>query len=67
MALFTVTISNLAPALERQNQEVQLIDRFLMHAARELHSNQGKKTSENIIGDNNAIVGSWTYTPQAAS
>jgi hypothetical protein len=67
MALFTLTISNLSPALDRQNQEVQLIDRYLEHAAREVHSNQGKKTSGNILGDNNAIVSSWVYTPQAAS
>jgi hypothetical protein len=67
MALFTLTINNLSPALERQSQEAQLIDRFLMHAAREMHSNQGKKASGNIIGDNNAVVGNWTYTPQASS
>jgi hypothetical protein len=67
MALFTLTINNLSPALDRQHQEVQRVHQFLEAAALDVRSAGGKKTSANLIGDGGAVVGSWTFTPQAGS
>ena len=66
MALLTLTINNASPALDKQHQEVQLIDRALILAKMEIRSNGGKKTSGNIT-DAGVVLGSWTYVPQAAS
>jgi hypothetical protein len=67
MALFTLSI-NLAPALERQHQELQRIQQFLVLAAEDMRSAGGRKTSGSIIDTGGAtVVGSWTYTPQAGS
>jgi hypothetical protein len=66
MALFTLSISNLSPALEKQNQEVASIHRYLLLAAQDVRSMGGKKTSGNIL-DNAVVVGSWTLTSQAGS
>jgi hypothetical protein len=66
MSLFTLSISNLSPALDKQNQEVASIHRYLVLAAQDMRSAGGKKTSGNIL-DGATVVGSWTLTPQAAS
>jgi hypothetical protein len=66
MALFTLTINNLSTALDRQNQEVTQIHRYLNLAAQEMRAAGGKKTSGNIV-DGSTVVGSWTYVPQATS
>ena len=66
MALFTLTINNLSPALDKQNQEVTNIHRYLNLAEQDVRSAGGKKTSGNIL-DGATVVGSWAYTPQAAS
>jgi hypothetical protein len=66
MALYTLTISNLSPALEKQHQEVAIIHRYLNLAAQDVRGAGGKKTSGNIL-DGATVVGSWTFTPQAAS
>jgi hypothetical protein len=67
MSLCVVTINNLSPLLDRQHQEVQLIDRALTLAKADIRSKSGKKTSGNINGDGGVLLGTWTYTPQAGS
>jgi len=67
MSLFTLTINNLSPAMDKQHQELQRVHQFLEAAAIDVRNAGGKKTSGNILGDGGAVVGSWTLTPQAAS
>jgi hypothetical protein len=67
MALLTLTVNNASPALDKQHQEVQLIDRALQLAKTDIRSNGGKKTSGNIANDGGVVIGTWTYTPQASS
>jgi hypothetical protein len=68
MALFTLSTSNLSPALDRQHQEVQRVHQYLQAAALDVRSSGGKKTSRNILDNAGAtVVGSWTYTPQAST
>ena len=68
MSLFTLSISNLSPPMEKQHQELQLVHRYLTLAAEDMRSAGGKKTSGNILDVGGATtVGSWVYTPQAAS
>jgi hypothetical protein len=68
MSLFTLTINNLSPALERQHQELQRIQQYLVLAAEDMRGAGGKKTSGNIIDTGGAtVVGSWSYVPQAGS
>jgi hypothetical protein len=67
MALFTLTINNLSPALEKQNQEVERLHRYLNLAIQDFRGAGGKHTSGNIVDAGGAtVVGSWTYTPQAS-
>jgi hypothetical protein len=68
MALFTLTINNLSPALEKQHQEVERIHKYLNLAIQDVRGAGGKHTSGNIIESGGVtVVGSWTYTPQALS
>jgi hypothetical protein len=67
MALLTLTVNNLAPALDRKVQEVQIIERALALAAQAIRSPGGAVTSGNINGDGGVLLGTWTYTPQASS
>jgi hypothetical protein len=68
MALFTLTINNFATALDKQHQEVQRIHCYLNLAAQDVRGAAGKHTSGNILDPGGVtVVGSWTYTPQAAS
>jgi hypothetical protein len=68
MSLFTLTINNLSPAMEKQAQEAQRIHQYLQAAALDMRSAGGKKTSGNILDNAGAtVVGSWTYVPQAGS
>jgi hypothetical protein len=68
MALFTLTINNLSPALEKQNHEVERIHKYLELAIQDVRGSGGKHTSGNILDNaGTVVVGSWTYTPQAAN
>jgi hypothetical protein len=72
MPLFTLTINNLSPAMDRQNHEVTLIHKYLELAIQDVRGAGGKKTSGNITDNlgnagGTVVVGSWAYTPQAAS
>jgi hypothetical protein len=67
VALLTLTVPNLSPALDKQHQEVALISRALHLASNDIRSAGGKKTSGNIIDTGGVTVGSWTYVPQAGS
>ena len=68
MALFTLTINNFATPLDRQHQEVQRIEKYLNFASQDVRSSGGKHTSGTILDQGGVtVVGSWTYTPQAAS
>jgi hypothetical protein len=66
MALFTLTINNLSPALDKQHQESERVHRYTESAMQDFHSGGGRRTSGNIV-DGSTTVGSWTYTPQASS
>jgi hypothetical protein len=68
MALFTLTINNLSPALALQSQEVERIHKYLHLAIQDLRGSGGKHVSGNIVEAGGVtVVGSWTYTPQASS
>ena len=68
MALFVLTINNLSPALEKQNQEVERIQHFAERGLQALRAAGGAVTSGNIMADGGVtVVGSWSYTPQAGS
>jgi len=67
MALVTVTVNNASPALDKQHQEVALVQRALHLAALDIRAAGGTKTSGNITGDGGAVLRSWTYTLQASS
>jgi hypothetical protein len=68
MALFTLTINNLSPALDKQNQEVTVIQNYAEQALHAVRAAGGALTSGNIMAPGGAtVVGSWTYTPQATS
>jgi hypothetical protein len=67
MALLTLTVNNLSPALDKKFQEVQVIARALELAAQAIRSAGGVVTSGNINGDGGIVLGNYTYTPQAAS
>jgi hypothetical protein len=67
MALFTLTVNNLSPALDKKFQEVQIIARALDLAESSVRGAGGQATSGNINGDGGILLGTWTYTPQASS
>lgn len=68
MALFTLTINNLSPALEMKHQEVERIQSYAQSAVHDLRAAGGAVTSGNILAPGGAtVVGSWVYTPQASS
>lgn len=70
MALFTLTINNLSPALDKRVHEVERMARFLRQVQQNVQSGGGLVTSGNIIDAGplgNVVVGTWTYTPQASS
>ena len=67
MALFTLTINNLAPAFDKKNQEVERIARYLGYAAQAVQSTGGALTNGSILDNSNTVMGTWIYTPQAAS
>jgi hypothetical protein len=68
MALFTLTINNLSPALEKKVQEVAVIQQYTEQALQAVRAAGGVQTSGNILAPGGAtVVGSWTYTPQATS
>jgi len=68
MALFSLTINNLSPALDKQNHEVERIHKYLNLAIQDLRGSGGKHISGNIVEAGGVtVVGSWTYTAQAAS
>jgi hypothetical protein len=66
MSLAVITINVPSPVLDKQHQEVQLIDRALQLAKQDIRSNGGKKTSGTIT-DGGVVIGTWTYSPSAAS
>jgi hypothetical protein len=66
MSLAVITINVPSPVLDKQHQEVQLIDRALQLAKGDIRSNGGKKTSGTIT-DAGVTLGTWTYSPSAAS
>jgi hypothetical protein len=66
MALLTLTVNNLSPALDKRFQEVQVIARALDLAENAIRSAGGQTASGNIT-DAGVTLGTWTYTPQASS
>lgn len=67
MALLTLTVNNPSPALDKQHQESSIIDRALDLAKTDIRSHGGKRTSGNIVDSGGAVLGTWIYTPVAAS
>jgi hypothetical protein len=68
MALFTVTINNLSPALEKRVQEAAVIQQYSEIALQAMRAAGGTQTSGNILAPGGAtVVGSWSWTPQAGS
>lgn len=67
MALFTLTINNLSPMLDKRHSEVERVRRYLVQAQQDLGAGVGTKTTGNLTDGPTNIVGSWTYTPQASS
>jgi hypothetical protein len=65
--LFTLTVNNQAPAMEKMYSELAFITRALALATEDVQRNGGNKTSGNIVNDGATVIGSWTYTPQAMS
>jgi hypothetical protein len=56
MALLSLTVNNLSPALDKQSQEVAQIARALDLAAQDIRMNGGV-----------TVLGSWVYVAQASS
>ena len=67
MSLAVITINNLSPALDKKFQEVQVVARGLELAAQAIRGAGGQVTSGDILNDGAAVIGTWTYTPQAGS
>jgi hypothetical protein len=67
MALFTLTVLNQSPAIEKMSSELAFIERALTLAVQDVRSSGGAKTAGNIVNDGATVIGSWTYTPQAAT
>jgi hypothetical protein len=64
----SVTINNFSPALGTKQAEVEKIHRLLEQLGENLHQAGGGLTSGNLTdGNNSSVLGTWTYTPQAAS
>jgi hypothetical protein len=54
--------------MEKQHQEVERIHQYLNRALQDVRGSGGKHLSGNILDAGGVtVVGSWTYTPQAAS
>jgi hypothetical protein len=66
MALFTLTINNLSPVLDKRHSEVERVRRYLVQAQQDVGAGVGTKTTGNVT-EGSTVVGSWTYTPQASS
>jgi hypothetical protein len=67
MPLAVITVDVPAIALEKRHQEVRVIARALRLAEQAISSANGHKTSGDILTDGATKIGSWTYSPQAAS
>jgi hypothetical protein len=67
MPLATITVNNLAPALEKRGSETTHVERCLLLAAQAIDAGRGTVTSGNIIGDFGVVLGSWVYVPQASN
>jgi hypothetical protein len=68
MALFTVTINNLSPALEKRVQEVTIVQQYVEQALQAMRAAGGVQSSGNILAPGGAtVVGNWTYVAQASS
>jgi hypothetical protein len=67
MALFVLTVNNPSVALDKQHQESAIVHRALTLAMQDFRANGGKKVTANITDDGARIIGSYVYTPQAAS
>ncbi len=66
MALLTLTVNNLSPALDKKSSEVAVIAQALHNAAHDIQAAQGNVTSGNILAPGGAVIGSWAYTPQGS-
>ncbi|MBA2402735.1 MAG: hypothetical protein H0V72_29375 [Bradyrhizobium sp.] len=67
MPLAVITVNNRTPALDKKAQEVVAVARAVALASQAIASAGGAVTSGNIVDDGAVVVGSWTFTPQAAS
>jgi hypothetical protein len=67
MSLAVITVNNQSPALDHKASEVALVARALQVAAQQIRAAGGAATSGTMTGDFGAVLGTWTYTPQASS
>ena len=66
MALLTLTVNNLSPALDKKFQEVQVVARAL-DLARQAIASAGGQSASGTITDAGVTLGTWVYTAQATS
>ena len=64
-ASLSVTVN--IPTAETRAIEVKWCDRALQLAAHAIRRAGGQATSGDITGDGGVLLGSWVYTPEAAS
>ena len=67
MALLTLIVNNASPALDKQHQEILLIERALHLAASDIRSAGGKKTFGDIVDIGGVVLGSWNFIAQASN
>jgi hypothetical protein len=67
MALAVITVNSLATPLDKKFQEVRFIARALDLAENAISAPGGAVTSGNLINDGGVVIGTWVYSPQAAS
>ena len=66
----SVTINNFSPAIGNRQAEVEKMHRLLEQLGEVLHQSGGSIASGNLIDAGpagNTVLGTWTYTAQAAS
>ena len=64
-ASFSVTVN--IPNVDTRRAEVAHAARSAIFAAHDVQKAGGQATSGNVVMDGGIVIGSWSYTPQAAA
>ncbi|WP_441267981.1 hypothetical protein AB7G19_17095 [Bradyrhizobium sp. 215_C5_N1_1] len=67
MPLFTLTVYDQVPAMERKASELSFIRRAVTLAVQDAQAAGGTKTSGDILNDGAVVIGSWSFNSQSAS